>query len=204
MSNLTREDGPDPGDLRQPPAGRSSLQLLARARAGDRAALDELFGRQLPALRRWARGRLAGWARNVHDTSDLIQDAALRTFRRLAAFEPTRDKALQAYLRQAVQNRISDEYRRIAVHGLGTQLDEGMPDEGPSPLDLAVSADVEARYRGALARLSPADRELVAARVELGYSHEQLALVSGRRSPNAARVALRRALVKLAAEMQRA
>jgi RNA polymerase sigma-70 factor (ECF subfamily) len=203
MVNLPRDAVSDERNAAPGVGGATSRQLLRRARAGDRAAIDELFCRHLPALRRWAHGRLAGWARNVHDTSDMIQDVALRTFRRLGSFEPTREKALQAYLRQAVHNRIADEYRRIAVHGLGGRLDDGMVDEGPSPFDLTVSADIEARYRRALSRLSPRDQELVAARVELGYSHEQLALMSGRRSPDAARVALRRALVRVAAEMDR-
>lgn len=66
-----------------------------------------------------------------------------------------------------------------------------------------MSSDIQERYCRALTRLTPGDQELIAARVELGYSHEQLALMSGRRSPDAARVALKRALVKLAAEMSR-
>ncbi len=59
------------------------------------------------------------------------------------------------------------------------------------------------RYEAALARLSDADRELIVASVELGYSYEQLAEATGRASPDAARKAARRALVKLAEEMER-
>ena len=182
----------------------TSFQLLRRARAGDRRALDELFARHLPALRRWAHGRLAGWARTALDTADIIQDAALQTFRRLGSFEPQGERALQAYLRQAVQNRITDEYRRISVRGLGEELDDEVTDHGPSPHDSAVAAQIEERYRRALATLPPQDQELIAARVELGYSHEQLALLTGRRSVDAARMALKRALVKLAEAMDRA
>ena len=40
------------------PNAESTFQLLARARAGDRSALDTLFARYLPPLRRWASGRL--------------------------------------------------------------------------------------------------------------------------------------------------
>lgn len=36
----------------------SSLTLLERAQAGDRAALDPLIARYLPRLQRWASGRL--------------------------------------------------------------------------------------------------------------------------------------------------
>ena len=59
----------------------STFQLLAQARAGDRTALDTLFARYLPPLRRWATGRLPRWARDVSDTQDLVQDTLLQTFK---------------------------------------------------------------------------------------------------------------------------
>jgi len=40
-------------------------------------------------------------------------------------------------------------------------------------------------------------------RIDLGYSYEQLAIVSGRVTPDATRVAVRRALVRLAKTMGR-
>ena len=46
------------------------------------------------------------------------------------------------------------------------------------------------------------NRQLIVASVELGYSYEQLAEATGRASPDAARKAARRALVKLAEEME--
>ena len=85
--------------------------LLKRARAGDREALELLFARHAPTLRRWASGRLPRWARDVAETQDLVQDAVLQVFKRVEAFEPRGDGALQAYLRQAVMNRIRNELR---------------------------------------------------------------------------------------------
>ena len=86
----------------------STVELLARARAGDRGALDQVFARALPPLTRWARGRLPAWARDVVDTDDLVQDTAMRTLQRIDVFEYRADAALQAYLRQAVMNRIKN------------------------------------------------------------------------------------------------
>jgi RNA polymerase sigma-70 factor, ECF subfamily len=181
----------------------TSLQLLRRAREGDRAALDALFARHLPWLQRWAHGRLGAWARSAVDTADLVQDAVLQTFRRLDAFEPRGQNALRAYLRRAIQNRIHDEHRRVMTRGVQEELIDGGPDPGPSPLEALVNTDAEDRYRRALLRLRDNDRELIVGRVELGYSYEQLATLTGRRSADAARVALKRALVKLADEMGR-
>jgi RNA polymerase sigma-70 factor (ECF subfamily) len=177
------------------------VQLLLRARRGDREALDELFARHLPGLRRWARGRLPRWARDLYDTGDLVQDAVMRTFRRLESFEPRRQKALQAYLRRAVLNQLRDEVRRLGRNPAPDALTLDFADAGPSPHEQASQGETEERYRRALQKLSPDDRELVVGRLELEYSFEQLALATGRPTPDAARMGLRRALLKLAQEM---
>src|SRR5437867_2197018 len=90
----------------------STVRLIERARAGDELALGQLFARHLKPLQRWASGRLPIWARSVADTDDLVQDTLLQTFKRIETFEPRHAGALQAYLRQAVLNRIRDELRR--------------------------------------------------------------------------------------------
>src|SRR6185436_3338502 len=79
---------PTQGRERQapPPELETTLEWLARARSGEAAALDVLFQRCLPALRRWARGRLPRYARDMVDTQDLVQDTALRTLHRLDTF----------------------------------------------------------------------------------------------------------------------
>jgi RNA polymerase sigma factor (sigma-70 family) len=180
-----------------------SARLLVRARGGDRSALNLLFERHLKPLQRWAHGRLPKWARTMADTADLVQEALLNTLRHLDRFEPQGHGALRSYLRRAVENRIADEHRIIARRGPSIPLDDVHVDDGPSPLEESIAKETEDRYRAALARLSEADRQLIVARVELGYNFEQLALISGKRRPDSARVALHRALVKLADEMAR-
>ena len=59
------------------------MDLLARAKAGDRAALDQLFSRHIPVLKRWASGRLPRWARDITDTTDVVQETVLAVFDRL-------------------------------------------------------------------------------------------------------------------------
>jgi RNA polymerase sigma factor (sigma-70 family) len=178
----------------------TSRRLLERARLGDSSALGQLVLRYLPRLHRWAHGRLPRWARTFADTTDLIQDALLRTVGRLDAFEPRGRQALAAYLREAVRNRIRDEHRRYGRRGPRHGLAETLVDPAPSPLDEAVGSEMDARYRTALANLSADDRELIVAHVELDYTHEQLACMTGR-SRNAARMALQRAIGRLAARM---
>ena len=90
----------------------STAVLIRRVREGDRDSLERLVQRHLAPLRRYVSGRLPRWARDLADTDDLVQDTLLRTFSRMDAFEVRGAGALQAYLRQAVMNRLRDELRR--------------------------------------------------------------------------------------------
>jgi RNA polymerase sigma factor (sigma-70 family) len=175
--------------------------LLAQAHSGDRTALGRLVGRCLPALHRWAHRRLPRWARTAADTTDLVQDAALQTLRRGPTLDLRSRQALAAYLREAVRNRIRDEHRRFARRGTHDAASDAIVDRAPSPLDHALTRERSARYRAALARLTPQDRELIVAHVELDYTHEQLGCMTGR-SRNAARMALERAVRRLAEQMR--
>jgi RNA polymerase sigma factor (sigma-70 family) len=181
----------------------ASWRLLQLARRGDAGALGQLLDRYLPALRRWAHGRLPRWARTLADTTDLVHDAIVRTIARLPAFEMRGHRALGAYLREAVSNRIRDEHRRLARRGIPSYTPDTLADSAPSPLERALSADLERQYRAALDRLAPADRELIVAHLELDYTHAQLGCMTGR-TANAARMALHRAIQRLAEQMRHA
>jgi RNA polymerase sigma-70 factor (ECF subfamily) len=85
---------------------------------------------------------------------------------------------------------------------MAAELDSGIEDDGQSPLDAAIGRQAVERYDRALEALRPEDRQLVIARVEFGFSNEDLARAFGKPSPNAARVALQRALLRLAQEMK--
>ena len=121
-----------------PGGSESTFRLLERIHAGDREAVEALFARFLVPLRRWASGRLPRWARDAADTQDLVQDTLLRAFKKIKSFQPQRGGALQAYLRQALLNRITDEVRRLRRRPVGEELQSGFVDEAPSPLEDAA------------------------------------------------------------------
>ena len=112
--------------------------LLERVRAGDRGAIDILAARYLPALRRWASGRLPRWARDLRDTDDLVQDTLIAALRHLDTFEVRTDGALHAYLRTSISNRIRDEVRRVGRRPLLDDADENLEDPGQSPLENVI------------------------------------------------------------------
>ncbi len=181
----------------------STFELIARARGGDQVALDRLFARHLGPLKRWARGRLPRWARDLASTDDLIQDTMLRTFKRVEDFEPRRVGALQAYLRQAVLNRLRDELRRKARQPQALGLSDVELEMERSPLEDAIGREAVESYERALERLRPEEREAIIGRVELGLSYDDLAQALGKTSSEAARKAAQRALLRLAEEMHR-
>jgi RNA polymerase sigma-70 factor (ECF subfamily) len=180
----------------------STFQLLDRARTGDAAALDLLFARYLKPLQRWASGRLPRWARNAADTHDLVQDTLLSAFKQIGRFEPQREGSFRAYLRQAIMNRIRDELRRAGTRPAAATFDEAQHAHGVSPLDHAIGLETFERYEAGLATLEADEREAIIGRVELGQTYEQLAVGLGKPSPDAARMAVVRALVKLADVMK--
>jgi RNA polymerase sigma-70 factor (ECF subfamily) len=194
-----RRGGPPPATV----PVETTIDLLARARTGDAAAIEKLFTRHLKPLQRFARGRLPGWARDLADTDDLVQDALLQTFRRVEGFESRHPGALQAYLRQAVLNRLRDELRRHARAPGRVQIGDAERELAGSLVEQAVGRETIAAYEQALARLRPEEREAVIGRLEMGFSYEELALALEKPTADAARKAARRALVRLAEEMQR-
>jgi RNA polymerase sigma factor (sigma-70 family) len=199
-------DQASPPPERQPamPGGTdTTFRLLERLRAGDQAALEALYARYLMPLRQWATGRLPRHARDLSDTDDLVQETLIQTFKRIESFEPRREGALQAYLRQALMNRIRDELRRVGRRGPHS-TDADVRDANPSPLEQAIGKQATERYEEAMARLRPEEREAIIARLEMGCSYEEMAEALGKPSPDAARKAAQRAVFRLAAEMKRA
>lgn len=184
------------------PAGlESSVLLLARARAGDDAALNEVLGRYLPRLRRWASGRLPLSARGLLDTEDIVQETLIKTLRNLNRLEVGNEGALQAYLRQAISNRLTDLYRQGRRRPEGDELRSDTPALDPSPLEVAIGSEALARYERSLEKMKPEDREAVILRIEFQYSYDEIAEMLGKASAAAARMTVSRALTRLSREM---
>ena len=179
----------------------STMELVVRAREGDRLAVEALLQRCLPSLTRWAHGRLPPSARGAMDTGDLVQEAAMHALRRLDSFEPRHVGAMQAYLRQSVINRIRDEVRRVTRRPAALELPPDHPGDATSPLESAIQAESYERYRKALETLNPRHRELIVARVEMQWSLTEIAQRLGIKTVDAARMAVSRALKRLSSEM---
>jgi RNA polymerase sigma-70 factor (ECF subfamily) len=179
-----------------------TIELVLKARGGDRTAVEALLQRCLPSLRRWSHGRLPAIARANLDTEDLVQETALHVIRRLDKFEPQHVGSMQAYLRQSVINRIRDEVRRVARHPAPVELLDDQPSDQTSPLEALIRTEAYERYRQALDRLDARDREIIVARIEVQWSLPEIARQFQTKTVDAARMRVTRALRRLAAHLK--
>lgn len=178
-----------------------TIELVIRAKNGDNLAVEAILQRCLPPLRRWAHAKLPAAARGHLDTGDLVQEAAFHVLGRLDVFEPRHVGALQAYLRQSINNRIRDEVRRVTRRPERVELMNDPPSTGVSPLEAAIQTETYQRYRDALKGLSSRDRQLVLARLEAQWSLPEIAAHFGMRTVDATRMAVTRALRRLATQL---
>ena len=152
--------------------------------------------RYQPRLVRWATGRLPSYARSLLDTSDLVQETLIRTIERLGDIQS--DGAFEGYVRRAVLNRIQDQVRWARKREASSEPPESLIAPTPSPLELAIGADLAERYDRALEQLTEEERQLIHLRIELDFDHREIAAIVGRTTPDAARMAFQRALRRLA------
>lgn len=179
----------------------ATAELLRLAKDGHAPSREQLMARYLPRLRRWAAGRLPMRARSLLDTADLVQETLIAVLEGLDRIEVRGPGGFQAYVRQAVLNRIRDQVRWAARRPGPGDVPETLDDPSPSPLENAIGSDVLARYEAGLAGLTDAERELLHLRLELDFDYEEIAGMTGKPSRDAARVAIQRALARLAERM---
>jgi RNA polymerase sigma factor (sigma-70 family) len=178
----------------------STKTLVRRGRQGDRDALNRVFGRLVIGLRRWAHRRISG-TRRMSETVDVVQDAALGVWKRIDHLDLRQPGDLEAYVRRAVLNRIHDEGRRRMRQPDPITLDADLPLEDPSPLDRVIGDQSRDACRVAFSRLTQDERDVIVARLELGYSFEAIAGLLDRTSAAAARMAFTRAIARLRANL---
>ena len=179
----------------------STATLLTRVRAGDRLAREQLVRRYLATLLRWGHGRLPSHSRDLSDTQDLVQNTLIKALGRLSSFEPRREGAFLAYLRTVLLNEVRAEIRRNARRPGREPLRDDLADPERSPVEREVGAAAVRAYERALDTLSAEEREAMILRIEMGYTHQQVAEALGKTSADAARMLVSRAIVRITEAM---
>jgi len=172
-------------------------EFVAGARAGDPVARQQLCGRTLPTLRRWAaRCKACG----IHDADDLVQNAFLRALNRLDEFEVRGTGSFLAYLRQILLNEARREWRRQRCRGETVEIDEGFSEGGDPVIEAVLGDERERAYVSAMRKLNPRQRTHLSLRVEHGMSFGEIAGATGG-SVDGARMIVARALRTLSSRL---
>src|SRR5216683_1060395 len=159
-----------------------TARLLEQARAGDQAALNEIFAQHRARLRRMVELRLDRRLQARIDASDVIQEAYVDVVNRLEEYLRDPRYPLFLWLRLIVGERLLKLHR----HHLGTQMrDAGLEvsiyqgalpaassaalaaqllGKHTSPTQAAVRAERMLRLQEALNTLDPIDREILSLR----------------------------------------
>lgn len=192
-------------------SAKSTVGLVSQIQAGDRQALDELFGRYLTRLENMVRVRMGVQLRSRESISDLVQESYLEAVRTFDRFAPAGPRGFYRWLTQIAEHKIVDAHRRhfgAACRDARRQvpLDAGAADEaaeahrGETPSQIMLRQESCRHVREALGRL-PEDYRRV---IELRQFHMLSSAEVGRRmnrSPEAVRALLVRALKRLAKEI---
>jgi RNA polymerase sigma-70 factor (ECF subfamily) len=171
--------------------------LIARARAGEATALNEIFARHRDRLQRMVQMRLDWRLQGRIDASDVIQDASLEASRRLDDYLREPSMPLFLWLRFLVGERLMFLHR----HHLGTKMRdarrevslfrEALPEassaalaaqllgQHTSPSEAAVRAEQLLRVQEAVNRLDALDREIISLRHFEQLSRAEAAQVLG-------------------------
>jgi RNA polymerase sigma-70 factor, ECF subfamily len=147
--------------------------LVARAKAGDRAALDALCARHAPRVERLARHLL----RDPEDARDAAQEALAKLCVRLAQFRG--DAQFSTWLHRLVVNTCRDaaERQRSRTH---EPLDDDLR-AGPSgdPVRAAGMSELRRELCDSLAEISEREAQVIVLKDALGYSFEEIAEAAG-------------------------
>jgi len=185
--------------------------LLAQARAGDAAALGQLFELYRNYLRLIARPLIDGALKLKLDASDLVQETFLKAHRQFADFAGRDEPELMAWLRRILVRTLADQARyhrsrarnvrrQVSLEDLleqaGGAAQHALADSLPSPSSLAVRRERSVLLADALEKL-PADyREVFVLRNIEHIPFNDIATRLGR-SPGATRVLWTRAMQRL-------
>ena len=195
------------------PDSDETVQLLAQAREGDNAAVNNLMERHREALRKMVALRLDRQIAGRVDASDIVQDVLIEANRRLSDYIDEGKMPFHLWLRQLAKDRMIDMHRRH--HAQRRTVDKEQPikaggnidrssmdlegqlaDQELTPAAANIRKELEARFFDALQELSEQDREIILMRHQEQLGNGEVAEALGL-APAAAGMRYLRAMRRL-------
>ena len=183
--------------------------FVEEAARGERAAIEALLVRHLPALRAYIRLSAGPAVRARESCSDLVQSVCREVLQDLSGFEYRGEDAFRRWLFTAALRKIVDRSRRAAVREavIAREAAPADAEDGErslersyanllSPSGVALAREETARIEAAFDELSDEHREVIVMARVLGLSFSDIAAQTGR-SENAVQKLLARGLARL-------
>ena len=168
------------------PTPKSTKSLIDRARQGDQQAWQVLFDDCYPKIVRVIHRRISRPLRNIYDSTDIANEVMKSLAAKFDQIDFSSISGLRAYLIHAAECKVVDGYRRehaIKRDVLRTQSlmpggDQGsfeIPDNGPTPSQIAVAGESEANL---LRERGEDERSVIKMKVS-GYSNPEVSKATG-------------------------
>jgi RNA polymerase sigma factor (sigma-70 family) len=170
------------------PSSLDPVGLLDRARAGDQSAWEELFRTCYPKVVRVVRRKLDRPLRSLYDSTDFASDVMKSLAANLDRLDFPSIHSLMAFLAQAAEQKVIDEYRRRHTLKRDIKRERARVDEDgsgareiavvssePTASQLAQADEVRDQL---LAGQDEAERKIIELR-QLGYSNTEIAQQTG-------------------------
>jgi RNA polymerase sigma-70 factor (ECF subfamily) len=175
------------------PAPPQTEELLAQARRGDAAAVQQLLACYREPVRRMIGLRLDPAIAQRVDASDVVQEVLLEASRRLDAYLQDPKMPFHLWLRHLARDHLIDAHRR---HGVAQRrrVDREQPlvpaafadrssldlaarfiDQELTPASAAIRQEMERRLHAAIAELGDDDREIIVMRHFEQLSNQEVA-----------------------------
>ncbi|MEZ6197707.1 MAG: RNA polymerase sigma factor [Planctomycetota bacterium] len=166
--------------------------LLARARGGDREALETLLTPQLPALTAYVRLRLEGALARRESSADLVQSICREVIDDIATVKGATEEAFRGWLYGIAAHKLSDrrDYHRAARRDPARES-PAPPETSPEELLLAysriatpsreaMSREELDRIEAAFDALPPDHRDVLVHVAIAGLSYAETSALTGR------------------------
>ena len=184
--------------------------LVQAAQEGDNQALEDLFARYLPRVRRIVALRMGRHLHAFAEVEDIVQQALLKAFTRLKTFEHRSEGSFRYWLARLVQDEIvacarrggakkrgGGRVRRFRDYPSQALSESFFPAQGPSPSSVVHAREREQQIEAALLSMPQHHREVIILRQFCGLSYKEIVEAMGFRQEESARKAWYRALQKL-------
>lgn len=186
----------------------TTIRLVKSARDGDREALEKLFLRYLPRVRRIVALRMGRRLRAFWELDDLVQEALMKVFRGLDTFREDRNPNFQNWVATCVKNDIVDHVKHLDTKKRGGGLPfPGAPTAPPlsaiihpnakSPSWHLRNRELEERVETAILELPEDYREVIILRFLCECDYAVIARLMNFEREASARMAVSRAIQKL-------